>query len=105
MEICLNSKGDKKSRYLQYFMHRIDLLRHYKITPVVVFDGGNIPCKATTEQERYRHVTAFSTLLIAYLKTHQVFFEVMFDFLCGCFLLVQEKKILLRFGNGKAQRR
>ena len=59
MEICLNSKGDKKSRYVQYFMHRIDLLRHYKITPVVVFDGGNIPCKATTEQERYRHVTAF----------------------------------------------
>jgi 5'-3' exonuclease len=37
-------------------MHRINLLRHYKITPVVVFDGGNIPCKAGTEQDRYRLV-------------------------------------------------
>ncbi|GMY23922.1 exonuclease 1 [Fagus crenata] len=56
MELCLNSDSNKKMRYIEYFMHRINLLRHYKITPVVVFDGGNIPCKATTEQERHRHV-------------------------------------------------
>ncbi|KAL2461698.1 5'-3' exonuclease family protein [Abeliophyllum distichum] len=35
-------------------MHRINLLRHHKITPVVVFDGGNILCKAGTEDERHR---------------------------------------------------
>ncbi|WKA08033.1 hypothetical protein VitviT2T_025795 [Vitis vinifera] len=72
MEICLNSKGDKKSRYLQYFMHRIDLLRHYKITPVVVFDGGNIPCKATTEQERYRKRKSYCDLAMAKLKEGDV---------------------------------
>ncbi|XP_059644515.1 exonuclease 1 [Cornus florida] len=54
MELCLNLEGDKKFRYLNYFMHRINLLRHYKITPVVVFDGGNIPCKASTDHERHR---------------------------------------------------
>lgn len=56
MEICLNSNSENKLRYLDYFMHRINLLRHHKITPVVVFDGGNIPCKAGTEQDRYRLV-------------------------------------------------
>ncbi|XP_016492485.1 exonuclease 1-like isoform X1 [Nicotiana tabacum] len=54
MELCLNLEGDKKLQYLNYFMHRINLLRHYKITPVVVFDGGNLPCKSRTEDERHR---------------------------------------------------
>lgn len=56
MELCLNSDSDKKMRYLEYFMHRINLLRHHKITPVVVFDGGSIPLKAATEEGRHRHV-------------------------------------------------
>ncbi|PIM97826.1 Exodeoxyribonuclease I [Handroanthus impetiginosus] len=55
MELSLDLEGDKKYQFLRYFMHRINMLRHYKITPVVVFDGGNIPCKATTEDERNRH--------------------------------------------------
>ncbi|XP_059303409.1 exonuclease 1 isoform X1 [Lycium ferocissimum] len=54
MELCLNSEGDKKLQYLNYFMHRINMLRHYKITPVVVFDGGNLPCKGATEDERHK---------------------------------------------------
>lgn len=54
MELSLNMEGDKKLQYLNYFMHRISLLGHYKITPVVVFDGGNIPCKAGTQDERER---------------------------------------------------
>ncbi|KAL8042484.1 hypothetical protein ABFX02_09G054200 [Erythranthe guttata] len=54
MEICLDMEGDKKYWFLRYFMHRINMLRHYNITPVVVFDGGNIPCKSTTEDQRHR---------------------------------------------------
>ncbi|KAM3380407.1 exonuclease 1 isoform X1 [Capsicum galapagoense] len=54
MELYLNSEGDKKLQYLNYFMHRINMLRHYKITPVVVFDGGNLPCKSATEGERHK---------------------------------------------------
>lgn len=52
MELSLNMEGDKKLQYLKYFMHRIKMLRHYKITPVVVFDGGSLPCKAATQDER-----------------------------------------------------
>lgn len=55
MELCLNSDTERKFRYIEYFMHRIKLLQYYKITPVVVFDGGNIPCKAATEEDRKRY--------------------------------------------------
>ncbi|KAJ6340321.1 hypothetical protein OIU77_008140 [Salix suchowensis] len=72
MEICLNSNSEKKLRYLDYFMHRINLLRHYMITPVVVFDGGNIPCKAGTEQERYRKRKANRELAMEKLKEGNV---------------------------------
>jgi hypothetical protein len=30
------------------------------VTPVVVFDGGNVPCKAATEKERNKYVFYFS---------------------------------------------
>lgn len=56
MELSLDMEGDKKYQFLQYFMHRIGMLRHYKITPVVVFDGGSIPSKAATEDERHKYV-------------------------------------------------
>ncbi|XAR63945.1 Exodeoxyribonuclease I [Bertholletia excelsa] len=68
MEICLNTEGEKKFQYLKYFMHRINLLRHYNITPVVVFDGASIPCKAATENERTRHREANRDLAMAKLK-------------------------------------
>ncbi|KAG6672967.1 hypothetical protein I3843_16G087300 [Carya illinoinensis] len=68
MELCLNSDSDKKMRYLEYFMHRINLLRHHKVIPVVVFDGGNIPCKAATEEERHRKRKANLDLAMAKLK-------------------------------------
>nr|GEV69359.1 exonuclease 1 [Tanacetum cinerariifolium] len=53
MELSLNMEGDKKFQYLNYCMHRINLLRHHNISPVLVFDGCNIPCKAVTEQDRH----------------------------------------------------
>ena len=33
-------------------MHRVRLLRHYNIHPYIVFDGGPLPAKKGTEQER-----------------------------------------------------
>lgn len=53
MELCLGTRSDSARRYLKYFMHHINLLRHYRITPVVVFDGGNIPSKSATELDRH----------------------------------------------------
>ncbi|XP_031259371.1 exonuclease 1 [Pistacia vera] len=72
MELCLNSKSERKYQYLNYFMHRINLLRHYNITPVVVFDGGNIPCKAVTEDERHRRREANRDLAMEKLKQGNV---------------------------------
>ncbi|XP_047956760.1 exonuclease 1 isoform X1 [Salvia hispanica] len=68
MEVCLDMEGDKKNRFLQYFMHRISMLRHYKITPVVVFDGGSTPCKAATEDGRHRKRKANRDLAMEKLK-------------------------------------
>ncbi|OAY66424.1 Exonuclease 1, partial [Ananas comosus] len=56
MELCLGSQCDVAKRYLKYFMHHINLLRHYNVIPVVVFDGGNTPSKSATEDERHRQV-------------------------------------------------
>ncbi|TYH01565.1 hypothetical protein ES288_A09G068800v1 [Gossypium darwinii] len=72
MEICLDSNREKKLRYIAYFMHRVNLLRHHKITPVVVFDGANIPCKAATENERNRRRKENRELAIAKLKEGDV---------------------------------
>ncbi|XP_062117972.1 exonuclease 1 [Humulus lupulus] len=72
MDLCLNSNGEKKLRYIDYFMHRINLLRHHKITPVVVFDGGNVPCKATTEQDRHRRRNSNRDLAMEKLKEGNV---------------------------------
>ncbi|XP_027357358.1 exonuclease 1 [Abrus precatorius] len=72
MELCLDSDSERKLRYIEYFMHRVNLLRYYKITPVVVFDGGNVPCKAATEEERNRKRSANRDLAMAKLKEGNV---------------------------------
>ncbi|TKW25000.1 hypothetical protein SEVIR_3G087500v4 [Setaria viridis] len=54
MELCMNPKSTAARRYISYFMHHVNLLRHYKVVPVVVFDGGSMPCKAATDNERQR---------------------------------------------------
>ncbi|TVU51792.1 hypothetical protein EJB05_03236 [Eragrostis curvula] len=54
MELCMDPKSTSARRYISYFMHHINLLRHYKVIPVVVFDGCSMPCKAATDGERRR---------------------------------------------------
>ena len=39
-------------RYVEYSMYRVRLLRHHKIIPYIVFDGGPLPAKKGTESER-----------------------------------------------------
>jgi exonuclease-1 len=38
-------------------MQRVRLLRHYGIRPYIVFDGGPLPAKRGTEEERTRRRT------------------------------------------------
>lgn len=68
MELCLNVEGNKKLQYLRYFMDRINLLRHHKITPVVVLDGGDLPFKSATHDERERKRQANRDLAMEKLK-------------------------------------
>ncbi|EJU02298.1 PIN domain-like protein, partial [Dacryopinax primogenitus] len=46
------AKGEKTVKYVDYFMGRIRLLRYHNIEPFVVFDGGPLPAKKGTEEER-----------------------------------------------------
>lgn len=73
MELSLNMEGDKKLQYLKYCMHRIKMLRHYKITPVVVFDGGSLPCKAATQDERNKYGYIVSEMWISYFHKFEYF--------------------------------
>ncbi|KAG8752882.1 Rad2 nuclease [Serendipita sp. 396] len=44
--------GKPTTKYVDYAMHRVRLLRHYGIEPYLVFDGGPLPAKQGTESER-----------------------------------------------------
>lgn len=45
-------KGEYTTKYINYAMYRIRMLRHHGVKPFVVFDGGHLPSKAKTEDER-----------------------------------------------------
>ena len=38
--------------FIKYCMKRVNMFLKYDITPVMVFDGGYLPLKATTEKGR-----------------------------------------------------
>ncbi|GAB2299048.1 hypothetical protein Dimus_033122 [Dionaea muscipula] len=50
-ELC---KGLPTSRHVDYCMHRVNLLRHYGVKPILVFDGGLLPMKGEQENKRAR---------------------------------------------------
>ncbi|TYI59454.1 hypothetical protein E1A91_D10G037400v1 [Gossypium mustelinum] len=47
-------KGLPTSRHIEYCMHRVNLLRHHGVKPVLVFDGGLLPMKIEQENKRAR---------------------------------------------------
>ncbi|XP_042483840.1 exonuclease 1 isoform X4 [Macadamia integrifolia] len=50
-ELC---KGEPTTRHVDYCMHRVNLLRHYGVKPILVFDGGFLPMKGEQENKRAR---------------------------------------------------
>ncbi|EKM58030.1 uncharacterized protein PHACADRAFT_90326 [Phanerochaete carnosa HHB-10118-sp] len=44
--------GKKTTKYVNYAMHRVRLLKHYNIIPYIVFDGGPLSAKKGTESDR-----------------------------------------------------
>ncbi|KAJ6885287.1 hypothetical protein NC651_026024 [Populus alba x Populus x berolinensis] len=46
--------GKLKYKHIEYCMHRVNLLRHYGVKPILVFDGGLLPMKIEQENKRAR---------------------------------------------------
>ncbi|KAI5477622.1 exonuclease 1 [Pseudohyphozyma bogoriensis] len=46
--------GKQTVQYVNYSMHRIRMLKYHQVTPIVVFDGGLLPSKMGTEDDRER---------------------------------------------------
>ncbi|XP_074322058.1 exonuclease 1-like [Apium graveolens] len=42
-------------RHIGYCMHRVNMLRHHGVKPILVFDGGHLPMKSEQENKRARH--------------------------------------------------
>ncbi|OAQ71691.1 exonuclease [Purpureocillium lilacinum] len=45
-------QGKPTKKYINAAMHRVRMLRHFGITPYMVFDGDYLPSKAATEESR-----------------------------------------------------
>ncbi|KAG8858224.1 Rad2 nuclease [Tulasnella sp. 330] len=45
-------KGEPTTKYVDYIMHRVRMMRHYGVEPYLVFDGGPLPAKKGTETDR-----------------------------------------------------
>lgn len=45
-------QGMETRKYINYFMKRIMQMKECGVIPFVVFDGGNLPIKGGTENER-----------------------------------------------------
>ncbi|XP_069150569.1 exonuclease 1 isoform X1 [Solanum lycopersicum] len=50
-ELC---KGIPTTKHIDYCMHRVNLLRHHGVKPILVFDGGPLPMKIEQENKRGR---------------------------------------------------
>ncbi|KAJ6825795.1 putative exonuclease 1 isoform X1 [Iris pallida] len=47
-------KSIPTSKHIDYCMHRVNLLRHHGVKPILVFDGGLLPMKIDQEMKRSR---------------------------------------------------
>ncbi|OLN96165.1 Exodeoxyribonuclease 1 [Colletotrichum chlorophyti] len=46
------AKGNPTRKYVDFAMHRVRMLKHFGVTPYLVFDGDYLPSKAATEGSR-----------------------------------------------------
>ncbi|KAK1998705.1 hypothetical protein LX36DRAFT_633837 [Colletotrichum falcatum] len=46
------AKGNPTRKYVDFAMHRVRMLKHFGVTPYLVFDGDFLPSKAATEGSR-----------------------------------------------------
>ncbi|GAA5870805.1 hypothetical protein JCM1840_006809 [Sporobolomyces johnsonii] len=66
--------GKPTIKYVNYAMHRVRMLKYYGVTPFIVFDGGLLPSKMGTEDEREKRrsdALAKGNVFLAEGKTSQ----------------------------------
>lgn len=49
------AEGRETDEYINYCVRRVEMLQSYSIRVVMVFDGGKLPSKNNTEDERERY--------------------------------------------------
>ncbi|SPO05223.1 related to EXO1 - exonuclease which interacts with Msh2p [Cephalotrichum gorgonifer] len=62
------AQGKPTRKYVQFAMHRVNMLRHFGVTPYIVFDGDFLPSKAGTEASRARSREEHAKKGMAYLQ-------------------------------------
>jgi 5'-3' exonuclease len=63
--------GQPTSKWLEWCVHRCKMLLHYKVIPVLVFDGCRLPEKEKTEKERQDSREKNRTMAMALLQSGQ----------------------------------
>lgn len=53
-------------------MHRVRMLKHFGVTPILVFDGGLLPSKMGTEDAREACVRLSLPLALDPFETHRL---------------------------------
>ena len=54
--------------YITYVMKYVDMLLHFNVKPILVFDGRNLPSKSETEKKRRENRAKHRKLAIEYLR-------------------------------------
>ncbi|KAJ2979004.1 hypothetical protein NUW58_g7316 [Xylaria curta] len=62
------AQGKPTQKYVDYAMNRVRMLRHFGVTPYLVFDGDFLPSKAATEASRSKRREEGRKLGLEFLK-------------------------------------
>ena len=68
---------EKTNGYVLYAMRLIDLLLHYNVKPILVFDGRNLPSKARTEAKRRENRANYRKMVSCFVHSavHKFFLD------------------------------
>ncbi|KAG2172212.1 hypothetical protein INT43_004753 [Umbelopsis isabellina] len=60
--------GKYTDRYVNYFMHYVRMLKFNGVDPIIVFDGGKLPSKRHTEDDRHARREEYRAKGMEYLR-------------------------------------
>ena len=52
----MHSVNFLSARYINYVLKRVNMLLHFNVKPILVFDGSYLPSKAGQEERRRKYV-------------------------------------------------